>query len=280
MSINSNYWCPRVKACFELFVKQPSAIHHLLLYGPPGSGKTTAAHWLVDQIWGHYRPLMCMSMNAADERSLDSIRQKALPFFRMDWRTDAIIDKKAPRFLILDECETLTEPAQMSLTNILDSDPKDFCLVIICNSQSKIHPKLRQRLLKIRFDPPNFKSNIRDQIEGQNIYEELTRGDLRISKNSSGRENEIKDRLWKVINPARESVNNTADFYQKLTEIFFLYHSLDLIDEASSELFNHTYVIMEKSTSDIILENLFQNLIENLRRKIENIFDSVLIPEK
>lgn len=280
-AIDSNFWCSRVKSCFELFAQNPKCLHHLLLYGPPGSGKTTAAHWLVDKIWGNYRPLMCMSMNAADERSLDSIRQKALPFFRMDWRTTAIIHTQAPRFLILDECETLTEPAQMSLTNILDSASTDLCLIIICNSQSKIHPKLRNRLLKIRFDPPNLKIS-----ENQTIADEITRGDLRFSKNLSFRKNNMNMRLWELINPTKKtspsastSTAKTGDFTsdkcditQQLTEIFILSYSLNIVTDEDVETFNSLYILIEKSTSDKFYLKLFKNLIEGLRPKIEKLF--------
>ena len=69
-------------------------------------------------------------------------------------------------FLILDECETLTEAAQLSLQTILNYDPKDICVILICNSQSRIHPKLRQRLLKIRYDPPNRNNQVEDIIYG------------------------------------------------------------------------------------------------------------------
>lgn len=274
-SIDSNFWCGRVKSCFELFAKNPQSLHHLLLYGPPGSGKTTAAHWLVDQIWGNYRPLMCMSMNAADERSLDSIRQKALPFFRMDWRINEFVDKKLPRFLIMDECETLTEPAQMSLTNILDSPPTDFCLIIICNSQSKIHPKLRNRLLKIRFDPPNLKLS-----ENQTIADEITRGDLRFSKNMSFRKNNMNMRLWELINPSIkydtiDDLNLSADridITQSLTELILLSYSLNIVSEEDIQKFNSIYILIEKSITDAYYIGLFKDLVKDLRPKIEKLF--------
>jgi len=150
--IHQEFWCPRVRLYFDLFLKNPKSLQHLLLFGPPGSGKTTSAEWLVSEIWKQQKALMCISMNAADERSLEAIRQKIFPFLRASWCSIQTV-QNAPRFIILDECETLTEAAQLSLQTILDRDPKDVCMILICNSQSRIHPKLRQRLLRIRYDP-------------------------------------------------------------------------------------------------------------------------------
>ena len=150
--IHQDFWCPRVRMYFDLFLKNPASLQHLLLFGPPGSGKTTSAEWLVSQIWKQQKALMCISMNAADERSLEAIRQKIFPFLRASWCSIQAV-QEAPRFIILDECETLTEAAQLSLQTILDRDPKEVCMILICNSQSRIHPKLRQRLLRIRYDP-------------------------------------------------------------------------------------------------------------------------------
>ena len=96
MTVDTSFWCERVRKCFSMFLKDPQTLQHLLLFGPPGSGKTTSAGWLVEQIWGNRKSLMCISMNAADERSLESIRQKVFPFLRVDWRTE---NETAPRFL-------------------------------------------------------------------------------------------------------------------------------------------------------------------------------------
>ena len=134
MTVDTSFWCERVRKCFSMFLKDPQTLQHLLLFGPPGSGKTTSGAWLVEQIWGNRKSLMCISMNAADERSLESIRQKVFPFLRVDWRTE---EETAPRFLILDECETLTEAAQLSLQTILNYNPKEICVILICNSQSR-----------------------------------------------------------------------------------------------------------------------------------------------
>jgi predicted NACHT family NTPase len=51
MAVDTSFWCERVRICFPMFVQHPHTLQHLLLFGPPGSGKTTSAAWLVEQIW-------------------------------------------------------------------------------------------------------------------------------------------------------------------------------------------------------------------------------------
>jgi len=251
-----------------MFLKDPQTLQHLLLFGPPGSGKTTSAAWLVDQIWDNRKSLMCISMNAADERSLESIRQKVFPFLRVDWRTD---NETAPRFLILDECETLTEAAQLSLQTILNYDPKNICVILICNSQSRIHPKLRQRLLKIRYDPPNRNNDV------TNIFTAITRGDLR----QSIRKDEIESRIWKYIHCHPSEIysiiqEDNVDYQSIVSEILLLSDMFSLTDDAIVNRINLIYPLIIDST---ILydetENQLIKLIGEFKQKFEQKFVSI-----
>lgn len=237
-TVHKDFWCDRVRLCFDTFVRRPTALQHMLLFGPPGSGKTTSAAWLVRQIWGNQSPLMSMTLNAADERSLEAIRQKIFPFVRSTWAglpsatADAEARPRGPRFLILDECETLTEAAQLSLQAILDRDPQDVCVLLICNSQSRIHPKLRQRLLKIRYDPPRGKAAIRSaDATPASAFTEITRGDLRFGD----RKEEIEERLWFYLHSHPASLVTDlqatgADPHTVMTELLLLATLLQCAD--------------------------------------------------
>ena len=264
MDIDISFWCERVTKCFSMFSKDPHTLQHLLLFGPPGSGKTTSAAWLVDQIWGNRKSLMCISMNAADERSLESIRQKVFPFLRIDWRTE---NENAPRFLILDECETLTEAAQLSLQTILNRDSKDLCVILICNSQSRIHVKLRQRLLRIRYDPPNTNSIC-------DIFTSITRGDLR----QYVRKDIIENRIWKYIHCHPSEIvsiiqDTHIDYQLIISEILLLADMFSIIDTAFINRINLIYpLVIDNTILHSETENQLVKLIIEFKQKFESKF--------
>ena len=267
-AVDTSFWCERVRRCFGMFVKDPQTLQHLLLFGPPGSGKTTSAAWLVEQIWHNRKSLMCISMNAADERSLESIRQKVFPFLKVDWRTEK---ETAPRFLILDECETLTEAAQLSLQTILNYNPRDICVILICNSQSRIHPKLRQRLLKIRYDPPNRNNDVAD------IFTAITRGDLR----QTTRKVEIEHRIWKYLHYHPSNISSiiqdsNVDYQSIVSEILLLADIFSILDDEIINRINLIYPLVSDCTYlHEETEKQLIKLIFEFKQKFESKFLSI-----
>lgn len=196
-------------------------------------------------------------MNAADERSLEAIRQKIFPFLRASW-TALETGTSKPRFIILDECETLTEAAQLSLQTILDKDPKEVCVILICNSQSRIHPKLRQRLLRIRYDPPNTNT----KSEMRTAFHEITRGDLRLTSKKVS----MDDRLWFYLNGHPKKIamflqDTDVDLTMILSELLILSNLLATLDEEFLTALNITIPIMNAGLQQSCVNSLVVNLI-------------------
>jgi DNA polymerase III delta prime subunit len=213
-----------------------------------------------------------MSMNAADERSLESIRQKVFPFINVDWRSEAD-DKKAPRFLILDECETLTEAAQLSLQTILNTNPLDICVILICNSQSRIHPKLRQRLLRIRYDPP---ANIIEKSKSElSIFTSITRGDLRLISKKDEMERKMNILLHGHPDEVKALIKSDKNDYQNLlTDILLFTDYFHILDNTLILKINYIYPYLSETVqhNNKIPEKIYE-IVQYMRQKIDDLKD-------
>jgi len=119
-------------------------IPHLLLFGPPGTGKTTLARVIVKKLNCDY-----IILNSSDERGIDTIREKVKTFASTKSKDSNI------KICILDECDALTSSAQDSLRNLMEQYSSNCRFVLTCNYVSRVIDPLQSRCIKVDFSNIN-----------------------------------------------------------------------------------------------------------------------------
>jgi DNA polymerase III delta prime subunit len=118
---------------------------HLLLYGKAGTGKTTLAKLLVNNIECDY-----MYINASDENSVDTVRTKVRGFA-------STMGFKDYKIIILDECDYITPNAQAALRNLMETCSKHCRFILTCNFVERIIDPIQSRCQSFQVIPPSKK---------------------------------------------------------------------------------------------------------------------------
>ena len=118
-------------------------VPHLLFYGSAGTGKTTLAKIIANSVDADL-----MYINASDENSVDSVRDKIK-------RYASTVGFKRWKIIILDEADYLTPNAQAALRNLMETYSKTTRFILTCNYVEKIIDPIQSRCQTFAIMPPN-----------------------------------------------------------------------------------------------------------------------------
>jgi replication factor C small subunit len=131
----------------ELLLQKKAQLPHLLFAGPPGSGKTTTAMIIARQLLGERWRDYTLSLNASDERGIETVRQRIKTFARFVDRIEGV----PFRLVLLDEADETTSDAQTALRRIMEENSQHTRFILICNYSSGIIEPLQSRCAIFRF---------------------------------------------------------------------------------------------------------------------------------
>lgn len=134
-------------------------VPHLLFYGQAGTGKTTLAKIIANNVDADV-----MYINASDENNVDTVRTKIKNFA-------STIGFRTWKIVILDEADYMTANGQAALRNLMETFSNTTRFILTCNYVEKIIDPIQSRCQAFAITPPS-KIDVAKRVAG--ILDELS----------------------------------------------------------------------------------------------------------
>lgn len=135
---------PEIKQRCQTFIDEDE-IPHLLLHGKAGTGKTTLAKILTNNISCDH-----IYINASDENNVETVRNKIKGFA-------STVGFNKWKIIVLDEADYLTPNAQAILRNLMETFSNTTRFILTCNYVEKIIEPIRSRCQTFKIQPPSMR---------------------------------------------------------------------------------------------------------------------------
>lgn len=120
-------------------------VPHLLFYGNAGTGKTTLAKIIANNVDADV-----MYVNASDENNIETVRTKIKNFA-------STVGFRQWKIVILDEADYMTPNGQAALRNLMETFSKTTRFILTCNYIEKIIDPIQSRCQTFAITPPSKK---------------------------------------------------------------------------------------------------------------------------
>lgn len=129
-------------------------IPHLLFWGELGTGKTTVANIIAQNLLGEYLNDNFIELNASDNRGIDDMRDIVLSSLRHKSFYTQI------KIILLDEADGLTPDAQDLLRRPMEK-AQNALFIVCCNDVRKISKAIQSRCAVYEFTAPSIDATVK-----------------------------------------------------------------------------------------------------------------------
>lgn len=197
------------------YLDKPDEIPHFLLYSKkPGTGKTTLAKAIINELGCD-----ALILNSSDDRKIESVREKVKGF-----AMTKSSKQNQRRCVFLDEADGMLKASQDALRNIMETYASNVFFILTCNNINKIIEPLQSRCVPITFAYPSkediekylidicTKEEMKYTVEGIKevieknypsirncvlVLQDLNTQELEVTPENVKPVNEIFDTMWK-----------------------------------------------------------------------------------
>lgn len=236
------------KVKFQEFIDKQD-IPHLLFAGKPGAGKTTIAKILVNNINCDY-----LYINAADERSIDVMREKVGAFASAG-------SFKPLKIVILDEATHILQASQVILLNMMETYSLNTRFILTGNYPERLIDPLRSRCQEFSLQPPSKK------VIAQHIHDILSKEEIEHTLE------DIAAIIKKFYPDYRRIINNCQKY--TVNNVLTLDDTVSVSDDYKNKILAELKTVTSKSFNSIrqIIADADLNDYEDLYRFLYDSLD-------
>ena len=223
-------------------------IQNMILYGTPGTGKTTLAKLIVNSLNCDY-----LYLNASDEKGMDVMRDKVKGFA-------SSASFKPLKIVILDEADFIRVDSQALLRNVIETFSLNTRFILTCNYIDRIIDPLQSRCKVLEIVPPSkaeVAKHVSEILDVEQVQYKLE--DLATIVNK------FYPDIRKILNTCQFSLNNNVLSIDSSSLVSNIYID-KVIDELkkpnSSSLKNIRQIIADSNTENY--DELYRTLYEKI----------------